>query len=508
VPFSAIYRSTKRFTAPGWCLVVLWWTCAGAIAAQDANPAHPDSSRPVASPVLTRRPETLPSDEHAKPATISLTVPKGTAIQVALDGEVRIRKEGQPLRGYVVQPVYAFDKLVIPVGTEVGGQITRIEPVSFGKRTLAALDADFTPARAFAVEFSELILADGQHIAIRTLVTPGSGQVIQFLAAKDDRSTNGLKRAASEKATRAKLEARREWDAAIEPVKQPGKMRRAERYAIAQLPAHPQYIDAGSVYFAELQEPLEFGQELLTQEMVASLAADPPPGTFVQARLLTPLSSATTPRGAAVEAIVSKPVFDEDRLILPQGTHLKGSVVQVQAARYMSRNGQLRMVFHELSAPDGPNGRAIAQKVAASLEGVQSSKASDVRLDAEGGAEATTPKTRYLQTGIAIGLAMVSVRGDPDAVGADSGGNTLNRAAGGANGFKLVGIAMGVLVHSRVFGYSMGAYGAGMSIFTHFVARGRDVVFPKNTEMDIGIGAREAPSSNKSVNQAPDRDKK
>jgi hypothetical protein len=54
---------------------------------------------------------------------------------------------------------------------------------------------------------------------------------------------------------------------------------------------------------------------------------------------------------------------------------------------------------------------------------------------------------------------------------------------------------MGILLHSRVFGYTMGAYGAGMSIYTHFVAKGRDVVFPKNTAMDIGIGIREAPAS-------------
>ena len=49
---------------------------------------------------------------------------------------------------------------------------------------------------------------------------------------------------------------------------------------------------------------------------------------------------------------------------------------------------------------------------------------------------------------------------------------------------------MGVLVHSRAFGYSMGAYGAGMSVYTHFIARGRDVVFPKDTAMTIGIGTR------------------
>jgi hypothetical protein len=46
------------------------------------------------------------------------------------------------------------------------------------------------------------------------------------------------------------------------------------------------------------------------------------------------------------------------------------------------------------------------------------------------------------------------------------------------------------LVHSRAFGYSMGAYGAGMSVYTNFIARGRDVVFPKDTAMTIGIGTR------------------
>ena len=490
---STTCRSMKRLGASGWFVAALWCTSAGALAAQATNPSRPDCFPAVTPPALTHRSEKLLSDEPALPAEISLTVPKGTAIQVALDGEVRIREERQPLRGHVVQPIYAFDKLVIPVGTEVSGQITRIEAVSAGKRALAALDADFTPAHTFEVEFDELILANGQHLAIRTEVTPGSGQLIRFLTAKNDKPKSGVKEAASEKATQAKEEAKQEWDAAMSQVKQPGKIRRAERYAIAQLPVHPQYIAAGSVYFAELQEPLEFGQEPLTPEMVTSLSANPPSGTFVHARLMTPLSSATTPKGAEVEAILSQPVFDGDHLILPQGSHLKGSVVQVQPARYMSRNGQLRMVFHELSAPDGMIGPARAQNVDASLESVQSIKGDDVKLDAEGGAEATTPKTRYLQTGIAIGLALVSVRGDEDALGSNSGGNTLNRAAGGANGFKLVGITMGVLIHSRVFGYTMGAYGAGMSIFTHFVARGRDVVFPKNTEMDIGIGAREPP---------------
>jgi hypothetical protein len=54
----------------------------------------------------------------------------------------------------------------------------------------------------------------------------------------------------------------------------------------------------------------------------------------------------------------------------------------------------------------------------------------------------------------------------------------------------LIGIALGLAVHSHPLGMAMGAYGGGMSIYTHFIARGRDVVFPKNTAMDIGIGTR------------------
>jgi hypothetical protein len=29
-----------------------------------------------------------------------------------------------------------------------------------------------------------------------------------------------------------------------------------------------------------------------------------------------------------------------------------------------------------------------------------------------------------------------------------------------------------------------------MSVYSHFIARGREVVFPKNTAMEIGIGHR------------------
>jgi hypothetical protein len=472
--------------------LVLSWACASCLQAQEASPTPVQSSVPESDPALAHRPASTPTTDSTKPATIPLSVPTGTPMQVALDEEIHIHKVGQALPGHIVEPIYAFDKLVIPVGTQVSGQITRIEPVSTGKRTLAAFDADFTPAHAIDVTFTDLVLADGRHIPIHTVVTPGSGQVIQFLTAANEKEPKGVKDAAAEKAKEAKEEAKREWDAAMQQVKRPGKFHKAERYVVAQLPIHPQYINAGTVYFAELQEPLDFGSEPLTAEMAASLGAAPPPGSFVRTLLTTPLNSASTPKGAPVEAILSQPLFDGKRLILPQGCRLEGSVVQVEPARYMSRNGQLRMVFHELLPPQGAGGEVVAQKVEANLESVQAAAADNVTLDAEGGAEAGSPKSRYLLTTISIGLAAVSA-----GVGGDTLGDTPERAAGGAGGFKLIGIALGAGIHSQPFGMAMGAFGAARSVYVHFIARGHEVVFPKNTAMQIGIGSRQAPGSSR-----------
>jgi len=464
--------------------------------AQDSNVSANDSKiTPAVNP---------PASE-----TIALTVPKGAAVQVVLEKELKIQKVGQPIRGRVAEPIYAFDKLVVPVGTQVTGKIIELESVSDGRRTLEALNADFSPARKVQIEFNDLEMPNGRHIPIHTTVTPGSGQVIQFVTSSGGAKKKTVKDAASEKAEQSKEEAKRQWDDAMKQVHDPGKIHKIERYAVAQLPVHPQYIEAGTVYFAELEQPLDFGSEPLTPEIASALNTPPPSGSSVRVRLITALSSATAHQGDEVEAVLSQPLFDGDRLVLPQGSRLKGSVVQVRAARRFSHNGQLRMVFHQLLLPDG-----LEQKVEATLAGVQAGKGDDVKLDAEGGAEANSPKTRYLATGISVMLALASAHTDDDAVAGSAGGGAGARAAGGVGGFKLVGLAMGVFVHSQPVGMAMGAYGASMSVYSHFIARGRDLVFPKNTAMEVSIGTRPSaptpstptPSDTKSENLGPESD--
>ena len=123
---------------------------------------------------------------------------RGLRCRLFCDKEVRIQKVGQSVHGRVAEPVYAFDKLVVPVGTRgYGPDHSPRKLFLAGKRTLDALNADFSPPRKVQIEFDDLKLIDGRHIPIHTTVTPGSGQVIQFVTAADDEKKKGVKSAAS-----------------------------------------------------------------------------------------------------------------------------------------------------------------------------------------------------------------------------------------------------------------------------------------------------------------------
>jgi hypothetical protein len=432
-----------------------------------------------------------PNAASGAPHTVELEVPAGTPLPVVLADEVRIRKPGQVIHGKIAEPVYAFDQLVVPAGSEVSGSVTRIAGISAWQRTLAALDANFSPTRDVEITFDQLTLPDGHRVPLHTQVSPASQGVLQFATAADpDDANKGKKNAAaklaSDKVSEKKQEIGREWHAAVEQVKTPGKMHRLKRIFLAEMPVHPQYFDAGTRFNAELLDPLNFGTEEVTSEKIQMVGTAPTAGSVIHALLETPLSSASAQRGEEVSAIMTEPLITNSQLILPEGTILKGSVLQVQAARRLHRNGQLRIVFHQVVPP-----QAAEQQVEASLEGVEVKDDQNLSLDSEGGAQATTPKTRYLTTGISIALAVTTALPDPDAgASGQSVGELGGRAATGASGFRAIGFALGALVKSRPLAAGMGAYGAGMSVYANFLSRGHDVVYPKDTAMAIGFGSR------------------
>jgi hypothetical protein len=95
-------------------------------------------------------------------------------------------------------------------------------------------------------------------------------------------------------------------------------------------------------------------------------------------------------------------------------------------------------------------------------------------------------------------LAATSSHPDEDHGGVHGGasGGVGGGAANGALGFRLVGTLVGAFAHSQVLTAGFGAYGAARSVYGHFLARGRNVVYPKDMSMvlALGNGAKTVPS--------------
>jgi hypothetical protein len=452
------------------------------------------SSVALAQSLKTRPAEKSIENEPAAtvapaPVSVPMSIPAGTPIKVALDSEVRIRNVGQPIHGKTTEPVYAFDKLLVPVGTTVTGKISAIDGIPKKVRAIQAMDGNFSPVRSVHVQFDELVMNDGRHVPLQTVASPAPDGILKFITA-NSRSEKKTKvhDAAGKKVSQAKQQIRQQWSDLQKQIHEPGKMHKLKRYAIAQLPVHPQYINVGTTFNADLMQPLDFGTESIKAESLTSIGTPPPSGSVVHARLVTPLSSATSKKGEAIEALLTEPLVASNHLILPEGSVIRGSVMQVRAARRLGRNGQLRILFHEVAPPNG-----IAEKVQTSLEGVAVAKGENLKLDAEGGAQVTTPKTRYLTTGIQIALAASSAMPDSDARSAGGGhGDMGGSAANGVSGFRLLGAMVSLAARSRVVASGFGAYGAASSIYYKFLARGHDVVYPKDMGMVIGLGTRES----------------
>lgn len=280
-------------------------------------------------------------------------------------------------------------------------------------------------------------------------------------------------------------------EAAINNVTASGKVQRLKAALSARLPYHRPSLPVGTNFTAELKTPLTFGAETPAPQQLQKMAGPIPPGGLVHIRLVTPLSSATDHRDTPVRAVVSQPLFSSDHaLILPEGARLNGTVTEAVAARRFGRNGQLRFTFRQLGVSSG-----APRNVEASLQGIDADSGSHLQLDAEGGAHAVTPKTNYVMPAFDAFLAATSldldegqgIHGGAVGHGADYGGAGVR---GGAS-LGFAGAVVSLLAHSHPVSAGFAFYGAGWAVYSHFIARGADVVFPKNTRMEIRFGTHD-----------------
>jgi len=444
---------------------------------------------------------------------INLTIPAGTPLRVYVTKRFAKRK-GTLVDAKVLEPVYAFDRQVIPAGSVAKGIVSRTHPVTKWERVQAILRGDFTPLRISEVEFRSLILPGGQTVSVHTGETTGLDSLYEEPKKKKPKKQKqqsqntgvlGTARQTLQDRINAQVNGRTQGIAGI--LRSSDKKERFYDFAMAKLPYHPQYVRRGSRFDAEIREDVPFGSESIRPESARMLGTQPPPESVVSARLLSAVDSGSAKQGDAIEALLTEPLFTPDhQLVLPEGTRLKGAVVLSRRARWFHRGGQLRFNFLNMELPSeaaklGASPPAASMHTQAVLQAAEGSGPAPLKVDSEGGVKATEPKSRLIAPMISAIITNKAADNDAGRMSAGAanhanGGNVSGRTLGGGLGFGLLGSA--IAQSSRYVGMGFAYYGLAWSVYSNIISRGAEVHFEKNAVLELRFGGRTAPAIAKS----------
>jgi hypothetical protein len=351
-----------------------------------------------------------------------------------------------------------------------------VHPVTKRKRFAALSSGDFTPLCDAEVQFYSLHLKDGTELQIQSAGAARDTAVVRMSSSAEQR---GLWKQLKGSVKDAVANEKRTFE---ETVHRQNKLQWAKNSLLARLPYHPQVYEAGTQFVAELQKPVEVRSASKPTTDLAQLGAKPPPDSILHARLNSVLSSSSNKWGDRVDATLTQPLLTGDgKLILPEGTHLIGSVTQAVPSKRFGRNGQLAFDFRQIQLSSG-----ITQPVRGNLAAADAD--AKTKIDEEGHTRATQPTAKALLPLATVLLAQSIGKGDNDGINGSQSGSLNHGIAGG--GLGLAGRILAFSAGSRSLAYGIGYYGAGRSIYSRFIARGHDVVFPRDTQIEIKVGVR------------------
>jgi hypothetical protein len=440
---------------------------------------------------------------------VPLTVRAGTPLRLYLTKRIP-RRLNAPVQAKRLAPLYAFDREVVPAGTEVFGTVTGLRPVPASERTKAMMSGDFTPLHLAEVRFTSMRLADGRQISIETVESAELNSLFPSKPAKP-RKQNGQTQndgtpSNGTQMVKDQIDARLSAVKSIPDVVQgPGKKEKLEDFLWAKLPYHPQFVRARTRFDAELRGSLDFGSVTVTQRSLSLLGSEPSGASTVHARLVTPLASKISTEGQTVRAVLDEPLFSAThQVVLPEGTQLDGTLVLVKRAGWFHHAGRLRFTFEGvqlspealalLSPRAGPSVPAeeppLQFRTQAILRAGESGGA-PVKVDSEGGVQAAESNTRFFGVALAAVGATHSGLGDPQVNSkgvSTQGRNTSGRALGGGSGFGLIGSIAAQCSSNTSLGLAY--YGLARSVYFGVIARGPEAAFLRNAAVDIGFDIR------------------
>jgi hypothetical protein len=406
------------------------------------------------------------------------TVSEGVPLRVEINHRYPL-KVGTHLEGHLIAPVYLVDHQVLPVNTPVSGTIVATHPVSKGARTDALLNGDFTPLATAEVQFDHLTLPNGNVAEIATHVVQRDASVVRM------RSTG--KRSSIKDQVAEQIKQRKQN--ALDTVTKPGKSDRIRRYLYAQLPYHPQEIWAGTLYDAELTQPLPIPQQNAPTPLPLQPLGDRMPTGTLEARLTQDLDSATAKDGASVNAVLTKPLLDPTRkeVVLPEGTHLTGSVQQAKPAHWFARNGKLRFTFRQIELPPGFAPQGAPARASKEMTAAEAAPGQDISVDSEGGAKAGSGKDKYLAP-LALGVLAAWSLGGSTKNGGKAKGVLKNGVV--SNGFGVIARIATMAASNRTLAQGFAYFALSKSVYRRWIAKGREVTFPKDTRLEIELSER------------------
>ena len=407
------------------------------------------------------------------PATIPLPVQLGKHVPM---------KRGEPLQCHLLYPIYAENQLVIPVGSVVRGSIIALNS-DRSRRIHARLGGDFTPFHIPVVHFDQLVLPDGTVKQIVSSDATDGAPVLHLSTPAPQGSHSFLSRQIAQVKAHAKD--------TVALVTAPGLKDRLVQLFYKQLPYHPERIETATMWTITLTQPLaltpyKVSANVKSNPGVAPQASHKPhPASSPQtekasadksawqlrAYLEQTISSANEKEGNTFNAVVAEPIFNPDHtLAVPEGSVLVGTITQAKQARSFGRAGKLRFDFRELKLPGKPS-----QHVQGTLGGIDTSKSHQLQLDSEGGAE-PKPKDRII-----VPMALTFLAGRA----LDSDGGLAANGAVASNGFGIIGRVVGIVSGSRNLAAGIGFYAAGLSVYERWLVHGQNVVFVKNTRIEV-----------------------
>lgn len=416
------------------------------------------------------------------------TIPAGVPLRVEIDHRYPM-KAGTQVEGHLIAPVFLVDHEVLPVNTPVSGVIVTTHPVDKSRRADAILNGDFTPLAVPEIRFDRLTLPNGGGVAeIATQVIERDGSIVRMKSGK----RHSLIQQAKDQLKQRKQDA-------LDQVTKPGKSDRLLQILYAQLPYHPQCIWPGTQYDAELTAPLLIPHEGPPVPLpVKALDEKSLIGTL-EARLTEDLSSATAKQGEVVDAVLMKPLLDstESQVLLPQGTHLEGVVLQAKPARRFARNGKLRFTFRRVELPSSVEGQpasggpvlqspsqpSAGHQIHGRMIASEANRQQNVVIDSEGGAQATGGRDKYVAP-LVLGLLAAS------ASGGDKDNDDVVKNGAVSNGFGLVVRIATMASTNRSVAQGLAYFALAKSIYKRWIAKGSEISFPKNTRLQIELSER------------------